>query len=282
MGVFTLLFGRWAKMPSDGVPYPLFAFAALLPWTFFANAVSASANSLVGNTHLISKVYFPRLLIALSSIGTALLDLGVAMVVMFALLAFYGVGVTSHLAALPALVLVTLLLAFGVGSALAALCAIYRDVRYVVPFLLQLWMFASPVIYPVSLIPAEWRWLAYLNPMVGAIDGFRSALLGLPFNWIAIGSSYAITLARSRGRVVVLPACRASRGRSHLTVLSAFHPREPEPAGRRSCLTTVLPAVRIVRLAQALSARRGALVSPDRSARCWSTWPKRLFGACGA
>jgi len=194
MGVFTLLFGRWAKMPSDGVPYPLFAFAALLPWTFFANAVSASANSLVGNTHLISKIYFPRLLIALSSIGTALLDLGVAMVVMFALLAFYGVGVTSHLAALPALVLVTLLLAFGVGSALAALCAIYRDVRYVVPFLLQLWMFASPVIYPVSFIPAEWRWLAYLNPMVGAIDGFRSALLGLPFNWIAIGSSYAITL----------------------------------------------------------------------------------------
>ncbi len=117
------------------------------------------------------------------------------MVVMFALLAFYGVGVTAQLAALPALVLVTLLLAFGVGSALAALCAMYRDVRYVVPFLLQLWMFASPVIYPVSLIPAEWRWIVYLNPMVGAIDGFRSALLGLPFNWMAIGSSCAITLA---------------------------------------------------------------------------------------
>ena len=195
MGVFSLLFGHWAKMPSDGLPYPLFAFAALLPWTFFANAVSACANSLVGNTHLISKVYFPRLLIALSSIGTALVDLGVAMVVMFALLAYYGVGVTSELAALPALALLTLLLAFGVGSALAALCAMYRDVRYVVPFLLQLWMFASPVIYPVSLIPAEWRWIAYLNPMVGAIDGFRSALVGLPFNWTAIGSSYAITLA---------------------------------------------------------------------------------------
>ena len=148
MVVFSLLFGRLAKMPSDGLPYPIFAFAALLPWTFFANAVSASANSLVGNTHLISKVYFPRLLIAMSSIGAALLDLAVALVVLFGLLAFYGVGVTLQLAALPALALLTLLLAFGVGSALAALCALYRDVRYVVPFLLQLWMFASPVIYP--------------------------------------------------------------------------------------------------------------------------------------
>ena len=195
MGLFTLLFGRWAKMPSDGLPFPLFAFAALMPWTFFANAVSASANSLVGNTHLISKVYFPRLLIALSSIGTGVVDLAVALVVMFGLLAFYGIGITWHLMALPALTLLTLLIAFGVGSALAALCAMYRDVRYVVPFLLQLWMFASPVIYPLSLIPAEWRWIFYLNPMVGAIDGFRSAILGLPFNWTPIGSSCAITLA---------------------------------------------------------------------------------------
>jgi lipopolysaccharide transport system permease protein len=194
MVVFSLLFGRLARMPSDGLPYPLFAFAALLPWTFFANAVSASANSLVGNTHLISKVYFPRLLIALSSIGTAMLDLAVALLVMFGLLAYYGVGVTSQLAALPALVLLTLLLAFGVGSALAALCAMYRDVRYVVPFLLQLWMFATPVIYPVSLIPAEWRWAFYLNPLVGVVDGFRSAVLGLPFNGIAIASSCATTL----------------------------------------------------------------------------------------
>ena len=194
MVVFSLLFGRLARMPSDGLPYPLFAFAALLPWTFFVNAVSASANSLVGNTHLISKVYFPRLLIALSSIGTAMLDLAVALLVMFGLLAYYGVGVTSQLAALPALVLLTLLIAFGVGSALAALCAMYRDVRYVIPFLLQLWMFATPVIYPVSLIPAEWRWAFYLNPVVGVVDGFRSSVLGLPFNWIAIASSCATTL----------------------------------------------------------------------------------------
>jgi lipopolysaccharide transport system permease protein len=193
MVVFSVLFGRWAKMPSDGVPYPLFAFAALIPWTFFANSVSASANSLVGNTQLISKVYFPRLLIALSSIGTGLVDLAVALAVMIAMIVFYGVVITWQLAVLPALLLLTLLTAVGVGSALAALCAIYRDVRYVVPFLLQLWMFASPVIYPVSLIPSEWRWLFYLNPLVGAIDGIRASLLGLPFAWTPIAWSSAIT-----------------------------------------------------------------------------------------
>jgi lipopolysaccharide transport system permease protein len=194
MGVFTLLFGRWAKMPSDGVPYPLFAFAALVPWTFFSNAVSTSASSLIGNTHLISKVYFPRLLVALSSVATGLLDLAVALVVMFGLMAFYRVGLTWQIAALPALTLLMLLLAFGVGSALAALCAMYRDVRYVVPFLLQLWLFASPVIYPLSLIPPEWRWLAYVNPLAGAIDGFRAALLGRPIPWMPVGASAATAL----------------------------------------------------------------------------------------
>jgi lipopolysaccharide transport system permease protein len=195
MAVFTVLFGRWAKMPSDGVPYPLFAFAALMPWTFFANAVSTSANSLVGNTHLVTKVYFPRLLIALSGICTGVLDLAVSLVVMLGLMAFYGVGVSWQIAALPLLTLLVLLVAFGVGSALAALCAMYRDVRYVVPFLLQLWMFASPVIYPLSFVPPERQWIFYLNPMVGAIDGFRSALLGLPFAWAPIAWSAAIAVA---------------------------------------------------------------------------------------
>lgn len=192
MAVFTVLFGRWAKMPSDGVPYAVFAFAALVPWTFFSNAVSASAASLVGNTHLVSKVYFPRLLISLSAICTGVLDLAVALVVMFALLAAYGIAFTWHLAALPALTLLVLLTAFGIGSALAALCAMYRDVRYVVPFLLQLWMFASPVIYPLSLVPAGRRWIFLLNPMTGAIDGFRSALLGRPFDWTALAWSAVV------------------------------------------------------------------------------------------
>jgi lipopolysaccharide transport system permease protein len=178
MAAFSVLFGRWAKLPSDGVPYPLFAFAALLPWTLFSNAVSACAVSLVGNTHLVSKVYFPRLLIALSSIATGLVDLAVGLGMMSVLLGAYAVAPGWQLVFLPIGIAVTLLCAFGVGAALSALCAVYRDVRFVVPLLLQLWMFASPVIYPVSLVPAQWRWAAYLNPLTGAIEAFRGALLG--------------------------------------------------------------------------------------------------------
>jgi lipopolysaccharide transport system permease protein len=195
MVVFSLLFGRWAGMPSDGLPYPVFAFTALLPWTFFANAVSAAAGSLVGNTQLISKVYFPRLLITLSSIGTGLVDLAVALVVMLGLAMVYGIEATWRLALLPGLLLLMVAAAAGVGSSLGALCALYRDVRYVVPFLLQLWMFASPVIYPVSLVPAEWRWVFYLNPLVGVIDGFRSSLLGLPVAWTPIAVACGVSLA---------------------------------------------------------------------------------------
>jgi lipopolysaccharide transport system permease protein len=194
MVMFTLLFGRLAKMPSDGLPYAPFAFAALIPWTFFSNAVASSATSLLGNTHLISKVYFPRLLIVLSTLGTGLLDLFVALGVMFAMLAWYGAGLTWHVLALPAFIVLTVAVAFGVGAALSALCAVYRDVRYVIPFLTQLWMFASPVIYPVRFIPDRWRWLFYLNPLTGVIDGFRSSLLGLPLNGVAIASSCGVTL----------------------------------------------------------------------------------------
>jgi lipopolysaccharide transport system permease protein len=195
MVLFTFLFGRWARMPSDGAPYSLFAFAALIPWTFFANSLAAASNSLVGNTHLIGKVYFPRLLIALSAIGTGVLDLAVALLLMLTMIVAYGAGLTPHLLALPVVLILTILVAFGVGAALAALNVMYRDVRYVVPFLTQFWMFASPVIYPVSLVPSRWRWAFYLNPMVGAIDGFRSALLGTPFNAPAIACSSAVTLA---------------------------------------------------------------------------------------
>jgi lipopolysaccharide transport system permease protein len=194
MVLFAVLFGRWARMPSDGAPYSLFAFAALIPWTFFANSISGASNSLVGNTHLIGKVYFPRLLISLSAIGTAVVDLLIALGVMLVLLMLRGVGLTAHLLALPALVLLTALVAIGVGSALAALNVMYRDIRYVVPFLTQLWMFASPVIYPVSLVPPTWRWAFYLNPMAGAIDGFRSALLGLPFNVPALAASCGVSI----------------------------------------------------------------------------------------
>ncbi len=193
MVVFTVLFGRWAHMPSDGRPYAVFAFAGLLPWTFVANGIAASSNSLVGNTHLISKVYFPRLLIALSPLGSGLLDLAVSLAVMLVLIVAYGVPVTAHLLAVVPLALVAAALAAGVGSALAALCGMYRDVRYVVPFATQIWMFSSPVIYPLSVVPAKWRWLFDLNPLAGIIDGFRSALLGTAFDGMAI--AYSCVLA---------------------------------------------------------------------------------------
>jgi lipopolysaccharide transport system permease protein len=193
--MFTLLFGRWARMPSDGMPYALFAFAALIPWTFFANAIAAAAASLTGNTHLISKVYFPRLLISLAPLGTGLIDLIVALGVMLAMMTWYGIAPTWHLLALPMFTLLTVAVAFGVGSALGALCVIYRDVRYVIPLVTQLWMFASPVIYPLNFVPPRWHWIFYLNPLVGAIDGFRSSLLGLPFNWPAIACAWIVTSA---------------------------------------------------------------------------------------
>ncbi len=195
MVVFTVLFGRWAKMPSDGKPYAVFAFAALLPWTFFSNAIAASSNSLAGNTHLISKVYFPRLLIALSALGAGLVDLAVALVVMFPLLAWYGLAPTPALLALAPLTAMAAFAAAGVGSGLAALCGMYRDVRYVVPFMMQIWMFASPVIYPLSAVPPRWRPLFVLNPMAGVVDGFRAALLGTPFDLPALAAALAVTCA---------------------------------------------------------------------------------------
>ena len=194
MLMFTVLFGRWGKMPSDGLPYSVFAFAALIPWTFFANALSGAANSLTGNTHLISKVYFPRLLMSMSAVGTGLIDLFVALAVMFGMMAWFGIALTWHILALPMAILLTASVAFGIGSVLAAMCALYRDVRYVIPLMTQLWLFASPVIYPLSFVPAEWRWVFYLNPLVGAINAFRGALLGLPFDWTAIAWAWAVTL----------------------------------------------------------------------------------------
>jgi lipopolysaccharide transport system permease protein len=194
MAVFTILFGRWANMPSDGLPYSLFAFAALIPWSFFANALAATSGSLVGSTHLISKVYFPRLLIPLSSLGTGLMDVAISLAVMLVMMQFYDLAITWQLLALPLMIVLTLAIAFGVGAAVSSLNVMYRDIRYVVPFLTQIWMFGSPVIYPVSLVPAEWRWAYYLNPMAGAIDGFRAALLGTPFNLPALGMSAIVTV----------------------------------------------------------------------------------------
>ena len=193
MLIFTLFFGRVAKIPSNGHPYALFAFAGLLPWTFFANAITNSGNSLVNNAALISKVYFPRLIMPSAAVLAGLVDLGVALVLMFGLAAFYGVGMSLNLVALPVLILLTTLLALAVSLFFAALNVKYRDVRYALPFLVQLAMFATPIIYPLSMVPKQWRWALVLNPMAGVVEGFRAALLGGQFDLPALALAAAMT-----------------------------------------------------------------------------------------
>jgi lipopolysaccharide transport system permease protein len=177
--VFTVIFGRFARLPSDGVPYPLFSLAALVPWTYFNTAVSGASNSLTANTSLVTKVYFPRLVIPGAAVLAALLDLAVSIVALLVLMLFYHAAPRPAAVVLvPVSVLMMVLTAAGMGFWLAALNIQYRDVKYVVPFLLQLWMFASPVVYPLSLVPDRYRLAYSLNPLAGAIAGFRSALLG--------------------------------------------------------------------------------------------------------
>jgi len=195
MVVFSIFFGKLAKMPSDGIPYPIFAYCALLPWTFFANALSSSANSVVGSANLISKVYFPRLIVPLASIGSWLVDFMIASLILLALMVYYDVGWTANLLAVPLLLLGVVVAALGAGTLLSALTVAYRDFRYVIPFLLQFWMFATPVVYPASIVPSRWQWVLELNPMTGLIEGFRSAFLGRPFDGIAIGVSIGVSLA---------------------------------------------------------------------------------------
>ena len=194
MLLFTLIFGRLARMPSDGIPYPLFAYAGLLLWTFFANSLTNSGNSLVGSSSLITKVYFPRVIIPGAAVLAGLLDLVIASLLLIPLLLYYRVSLTWNLLLLPLFVLLATLLALGVGMWLSALNVKYRDVRYALPFLVQLWLFASPVIYPTSLVPERWRWVLALNPMTGIIDGFRTSLLGGKFDTLTILTSAALTI----------------------------------------------------------------------------------------
>jgi lipopolysaccharide transport system permease protein len=178
MVVFSLFFGRVAGIPSDGVPYPIFSFAGLLPWGLFANSLGRSSNSLVGSAHLISKVYFPRLVVPISSVFSGLVDFAIAFVVLLGMMLYYSMWPTSAALLLPVFVLLALITALGVGLWLSALNVQYRDVGYLSAFLIQLWLFATPVAYPSSLLPEPWRTLYGLNPMVGVVEGFRWALLG--------------------------------------------------------------------------------------------------------
>lgn len=192
MLIFTGVFGRLAKIPSDGYPYSVFVYAGLLPWTFFGSALQSAGSSLVGSSHLVSKVYFPRLIIPLSSIGAALVDLLVSMVILFALMLYYGIPPGPRLAALPLLLVALLVTAVGIGTLTTALTVSYRDLIHLLPFVIQIWLFVTPVIYPISMIPQRWRWALLLNPMSGLVDGFRSALLGRPFDLEALGISAAV------------------------------------------------------------------------------------------
>jgi len=178
MLVFSLFFGRLAKMPSDAFPYPLFSFAALVPWTFFANGLNQSSNSLVASSNLLKKVYFPRLAIPIATVFTGVVDFALAFAVLLAMMAFYGIAPTVNLVWTPFFLLLALVTSLGVGLWLSALNVQYRDVRYIVPFIIQVWMFSTPIAYPSSLLSESWRTIYGLNPMVGVVEGFRWALLG--------------------------------------------------------------------------------------------------------
>lgn len=195
MVVFTLLFGRLAHVPSDGLPYPIFAFAGLVPWQFFQSAVSQSGASLIGNSQLITKVYFPRMAIPGAAVGAALVDFTIALAILFVMMACYGIAPGAGIAMFPVLVAMLAIFAGAVGMWMAGMNVKYRDIKYVLPFILQLWMFATPVIYPASFVPDKWRWVLMLNPLTGIIGGFRSAVLNRPFDWLAIAIAGALSLA---------------------------------------------------------------------------------------
>lgn len=187
MVIFTIFFGRLAGVDSAGIPYPLFALAGLVPWTFFSNAITASGNSLVGSANLITKVYFPRLIVPTAAMLAGLVDFVLAFLMLCVLMAYYRVAPTIQVLFLPVLVLMTALFALGVGTWMSALNVKYRDVRFALPFIIQIWLFVSSVILPSSALPHKWRWILMFNPMSGIIEGYRSALFGLPFDWPALG-----------------------------------------------------------------------------------------------
>ncbi len=178
MVIFSLIFGRFAKLPSEGLPYPVFVYAGLLPWNYFAASLSGASGSIVGNTNLITKVFFPRLLIPLGSVATPAVDFFIALLVLVGLMFGYGISPDWHLVFLPFFLLMALLTSLGIGLWLATVNVRYRDVPYVIPFMTQIWMYASPIIYPVTLLPSKWQWVLSLNPLTGVIEGFRWSLLG--------------------------------------------------------------------------------------------------------
>jgi len=197
MVVFSLFFGRLAQIPSDGIPYPIFAFAALVPWTFFSNGLTQSSNSLVSSANLLKKVYFPRLVIPISSVLSGVVDFVLAFIVLLGMILYYGIVPTGNIIWLPFLLLLAFVTSLGVGLWFSAMNVQFRDVRHTIPFLTQFWLFATPIAYPSSLLSESWRTLYALNPMVGVVEGFRWALLGTntaPGMMIVVSSLAALVL----------------------------------------------------------------------------------------
>ena len=178
MVVFSIFFGNLAKVPSDGVPYPIFSYTALIPWTLFSKALQDASRSLVANSHMITKVYFPRMILPLSSVMAGVVDFLIAFVVLLGMMGFFNIFPTVNVLVLPLFLLLALVTAVGVGLWLSALNVLFRDINYVLPFLTQFWMFLTPVAYPSSMVPSEWQVIYALNPMTGVVEGFRWALLG--------------------------------------------------------------------------------------------------------
>ena len=194
MAIFTVIFGRLARMPSDGYPYSVFVYSGLLPWTFFSGALTAASQSLVGSQNLVSKVYFPRLIIPLSSIGAGLVDLAISTGILLLLMLYYRVGWTLNLLLAPLLLLGVVFAALGIGTLLCALTVAYRDFRHLTPFMVQIWLYVTPVIYPSSLFPEQYRWLLYLNPMTGMVEGFRWAFLGKAMEPVGLLISVVVSI----------------------------------------------------------------------------------------
>ncbi len=178
MVVFTIFFGNLAKVPSDGLPYPIFSFAGLLPWQLFANSLTNSSNSLINNSNLITKVYFPRIILPLSSVVSGLVDFFLAFLVLIGMMFYYGITPTYGILFIPPLILLAIIISFSVSLWMSALNVQYRDVRYTIPFLTQFWLLITPIAYPSSLVPDKWRFIYGINPMAGVVEGFRWALLG--------------------------------------------------------------------------------------------------------
>ena len=194
MIIFTIIFGKFAGVPSEGVPYPAFVFAGLLPWTFFSNGITQGGQCLINQQQLLTKIYMPRLFVPTAAVGAFLVDLAISFGIYAVILAVYRITPSPAIVFLPIPILLTILATLGLSYALAAFTVLYRDFRYVIPFFVQLLMYLSPVIYPVTLLPSQYRWILALNPMSGIIQAFRSCILGTPVDWATIAISSATTI----------------------------------------------------------------------------------------